>query len=136
MHPVAACSRFIRAPCLAPPRASPRRGEPRAPGRAMPPPLPGRPQLAGPAPWNPLNLQLQGLGDVTKNNMDRFKPIVDELVIKYTTGMYMGPEMRLVLHVGALVMTVHAANTGSPALSEALNRAGIPVNPSVADTDL
>lgn len=91
---------------------------------------------ASTAVWNPLGLQLYGLGDITKNNMDKFKPIVDELVIKYTTGMYMGPEMRLVLHVGALVMTVHAANSGSPALSEALNRAGIPVDPSVANTDL
>ena len=91
---------------------------------------------ASTAVWNPLGLQLYGLGDITKNNMEKFKPIVDELVIKYTTGMYMGPEMRLVLHVGALVMTVHAANSGSPALSEALNRAGIPVDPSVANTDL
>ena len=78
--------------------------------------------------FNPLNLQLQGLGEVTRQNMSQFQPIIDELMIKYTTGFSMGPETRLVLHIGALVMTVHAANTGSPALQEALRRTGAPVN--------
>lgn len=61
--------------------------------------------------WNPLGLRLEGLTAVSRDNLDAITPIVDELMIKYTSGMYMSPEMRLVCTVGAMIATVHAANT-------------------------
>ena len=72
--------------------------------------------------WNPLNLNLTGLGEVTKQNMADFEPIVDELMIKYGGAAYMPPEYRLVLAVGAMVLTVHTANSGDPALAQAMSK--------------
>jgi hypothetical protein len=60
--------------------------------------------------YNPLNLDLRGLGAVTKQNMHEFQPIIDELLIKYNTGLYAPPELRLAMAIGATVLTVHAAN--------------------------
>jgi len=60
--------------------------------------------------YNPLSLDLRGLGAVTKQNMHEFQPIIDELLIKYNTGLYAPPELRLVMAIGATVITVHAAN--------------------------
>lgn len=79
--------------------------------------------------WNPLNLRLEGLTNVCKDNMDQLVPILDELSIKYAQGMYMGPEMRLVLTVGAMAATVHSANSGNPRVADALNRAAGVVAP-------
>ncbi len=42
--------------------------------------------------WNPLGLNLTGLGTVTQQNMDQFQPILDELMIKHNAGMYTSPE--------------------------------------------
>lgn len=70
--------------------------------------------------WNPLGLNLNGLARVTKDNMDEFQPIVDELMIKYGAGLYVGPEMRLVLALGAVMMTVHGANSGDARIAVAL----------------
>lgn len=72
--------------------------------------------------WNPLNLNLAGLGGVTKQNMADFEPIVDELAIKYGGAAYMPPEYRLMLAVGAMVFTVHTANSGDPALAQAMSK--------------
>jgi hypothetical protein len=60
--------------------------------------------------WNPLGLDLNGLGTVTKQNMDQFQPILDELMIKHNAGTYTSPEWRLALAIGASVLTVNAAN--------------------------
>lgn len=73
--------------------------------------------------WNPLNLQLQGLTEVCKDNQDTISPIIDELMIKYATSMHVGPEMRLVMTVGAMMATVHAANSGNVQVAETLQRA-------------
>lgn len=73
--------------------------------------------------WNPLNLNLDGLGVVAKNNMSELEPIVDELMIKYNCGTVMSPEIRLGLTLGAMVMTVHAANTGNPHIAAAMAKA-------------
>jgi hypothetical protein len=86
--------------------------------------------------WNPLGLQLNGLGQIARDNADQFKDVVDELMIKYTTGMYMSPETRLVMSVGALVMTVHAANTGDPRVKTALERMNVAVNVPPGADDL
>ena len=60
--------------------------------------------------WNPLGLNLTGLGSVTQQNMDQFQSILDELMIKHNAGVYSSPEWRLALALGATVMTVNAAN--------------------------
>ena len=60
--------------------------------------------------WNPLGLNLNGLGTVTQQNMDQFQPILDELMIKHNAGVYTSPEWRLALAIGATIMTVNAAN--------------------------
>ena len=77
--------------------------------------------------WNPLNLNLTGLGTVTQQNMHEFQPIIDELMIKYNTGMYTPPEWRLALAIGATVVTVHAANQ-NPEIAKAVRTMGKPVN--------
>jgi len=86
--------------------------------------------------FNPLNLQLGGLEKIATENADQFKDVLDELVIKYTTGIHVSPEARLILGVGALVMTVHAANTGDPRVKAALDRMNLAPDVSSAHSDL
>ena len=43
-------------------------------------------------------------------------------MIKYGAGMYMSVEMRLVLALGATVLTVHGANSGDPRIATALEK--------------
>ena len=86
--------------------------------------------------YNPLGLNLNGLAKVTKDNMAEFQPIVDELMIKYSTGLYMGPEMRLVLAMGALVMTVHGANSGDVRIASALEKMNTGVKVPAGAEDL
>ena len=62
--------------------------------------------------WNPLNLDLTGLGDTVKLNLTKFEPILEEMAIKYNTQLSVPVEMRLAMLVGTTVMTVHAANKG------------------------
>jgi len=88
------------------------------------------------AVWNPMGLQLNGLGQIARDNSDQFKDVVDELLVKYTTGMYMGPETRLIMSVGALVMTVHAANTGDPRVKTALEKMNVAVQVPPGAEDL
>jgi len=77
--------------------------------------------------WNPLGLNLNGLGTVTKNNMSDFQPIIDELMIKHGAGMYTSPEWRLALTLGATVMTVNAANQ-NPEMARAVHSMNKPVS--------
>ncbi len=81
--------------------------------------------------YNPLNLRLEGLGKIAKDNIDEFIPIIDELMIKYSAGLYVSPEARLALAVGSVVMTVHSANSGDPRLAEAVKRVSQPVKKPV-----
>jgi hypothetical protein len=74
--------------------------------------------------YNPLDLKLTGLTQVTRDNMGQFQDILDELMIKYGTGFYVSPEMRLLVAVAGLVTTVHAANSKNPKLAEMMQRAG------------
>ena len=80
---------------------------------------------------HPLNLRLEGLGKIAKDNIDEFIPIIDELMIKYSAGLYVSPEARLALAVGSVVMTVHSANSGDPRLAEAVKRVSQPVKKPV-----
>lgn len=79
--------------------------------------------------YNPMGLRLEGLTQVSKDNMNQIAPILDELMIKYATGMYVGPETRLVMTVGAMMATVHAANSGDPRTADILSRASEVVAP-------
>lgn len=72
--------------------------------------------------YNPLNLNLDGLGLVAKNNLSEFIPLLDELSIKYGGTLYMPVEYRLCLAVGSLVYTVHLANS-DPKVAQAMNKA-------------
>lgn len=77
--------------------------------------------------WNPLGLNLSGLGAVTQQNMEQFQPILDELMIKHDAGMYTSPEWRLALAIGATVMTVNAANQ-NPEMARAMKSVNTPVS--------
>jgi len=81
--------------------------------------------------YNPMNLRLEGLGKIAKDNINEFTPMIDELMIKYSAGLYVSPEARLALAVASLVMTVHSANSGDPRLAEALKRVSEPVKKPV-----
>ena len=86
--------------------------------------------------YNPLGLNLAGLSQVTHDNRDKFEPIMDELMIKYGTSFYLSAETRLLLAMGGLVATVHAANVGNPLIGQALQRANETFNPSEKAKDL
>lgn len=85
--------------------------------------------------WNPLGLNLNGLGTVTQQNMDQFQPILDELMIKHNAGVYTSPEWRLALAVGATVMTVNAANQ-NPEMARAVKSMNQAVNAPKGANDL
>tara|TARA_B110000977_G_scaffold36733_2_gene49320 strand:- start:3496 stop:4167 length:672 start_codon:yes stop_codon:yes gene_type:complete len=81
--------------------------------------------------FNPLNMNLSGLGAVTRDNKDQFQDVVDELMIKYGTNMHMGPEMRLALSIGTMMYTVHAANSGDPRVAEVIKKMSRPSDPDL-----
>jgi hypothetical protein len=85
--------------------------------------------------WNPLGLNLNGLATVTQQNMDQFQPILDELMIKHSVGMYTSPEWRLALAIGATVMTVNAANQ-NPEMARAVKSMNQAVNAPAAGNNL
>ena len=62
--------------------------------------------------YNPLNLDLGGLGQTTKENIDKFEPLLDELMIKHGKQLALSVEWRLALLLGTTVLTVHSANNG------------------------
>ena len=82
--------------------------------------------------WNPLGLNLTGLGTVCQQNIDQFQPILDELMIKHNAGVYTSPEWRLCLLISATVMTVNAANN-NPDMARAVKSMNMAVqNPAEA----
>jgi hypothetical protein len=85
--------------------------------------------------WNPLGLNLNGLGMVTQQNMDQFQPILDELMIKHNAGTYTSPEWRLALAMGATVLTVNAANS-NPEMAQAVKAMNQAVTPPPGGKDL
>ena len=85
--------------------------------------------------WNPLGLNLTGLGTVTQQNMSEFQPILDELMIKYNAGVYASPEWRLALAIGATVITVNAANQ-NPEMARAVKSMNMAVNKPAGSDDL
>lgn len=72
--------------------------------------------------YNPLGLQLQGLGSVAKENIGQFQDTIDEIMIKYSANVSCPAEYRLAMSVGILVMTVHSANSGDGRLAETIKK--------------
>ena len=62
--------------------------------------------------YNPLNLQLNGLGSTTQASIKSFEPLLDEFMIKHSMDMVASVEFRIVMMVVTTVATVHLANTG------------------------
>lgn len=86
--------------------------------------------------WNPLGLKLQGLGQVAKDNTAEVQDIIDELMIKYSVNFYMQPEYRLVLAVGAMVVTVHSANSGDSRLGDTMKKMSKNITPPASAANL
>ena len=86
--------------------------------------------------YNPLGLNLSGLTQVARDNGEQFGPILDELMIKYATNMYVGPEMRLAMATATLIYTVHSANNGNPAVAQAMSSMTKTVTPPSGARDL
>jgi hypothetical protein len=72
--------------------------------------------------YNPLGLNLTGLGAVAKDNVGEVSDMLDELMIKYSAGFYLQPEYRLAIAMAGMVMTVHSANSGDPRVAEAVRK--------------
>ncbi len=83
--------------------------------------------------YNPLGLNLAGLGMVARDNVDELTPLLDELVIKYGVNMYVSPELRLLGLVGTMVYTVHSANSGDTRTAAALAKMAKPAGPAPKD---
>jgi hypothetical protein len=77
--------------------------------------------------YNPLGLDLSGLGQIARENMTDIQPLLDELTIKYSTGMSMCVEVRLAMSLGVLVYTVHSANIGNEKVAEVLSKVSKPI---------
>jgi hypothetical protein len=66
----------------------------------------------GAAVYNPLKLQLSGLGNTTQQSIKQFEPLLDEFMIKHSMDMTASVEMRIVMLIATTVATVHMANSG------------------------
>jgi hypothetical protein len=86
--------------------------------------------------YNPLGLDLSGLGQIARENMTDIQPLLDELTIKYSTGMSMCVEVRLAMSLGVLVYTVHSANTGNAKVAEVLSKVSKPIKVPKGSDDL
>jgi hypothetical protein len=86
--------------------------------------------------YNPLGLDLTGLGQIARDNMEDLQPLIDEIAIKYSTGMSMPVEVRLAMSIGVLVYTVHSANTGNARVAEVLARVSKPIKVPPGSADL
>ncbi len=86
--------------------------------------------------WNPFNLNLNGLANVAMDNLSEFEPLIDELMIKYGGNLYVPPEIRLILSVGALMVTVHGANSGDARIATALQKMNETVKVPSSSKDL
>lgn len=86
--------------------------------------------------FNPLNLNLAGLGQVTKSNMAQFEPLMDELMIKWGGPMSVPVEMRLALALSSVVISVHKANSGDPGFAQAVEKMNKVVKPVSGAKDL
>eukprot|EP00741_Cyanophora_paradoxa_P023636 tig00021603_g22830.t1 len=68
--------------------------------------------------YDPIGLKLDGLGQATLSSMDQVQPILEELVIKYSRYVTLGPEARLGMALVQTVLAVHAANANPEMMKE------------------
>jgi hypothetical protein len=66
----------------------------------------------GSAIYNPLELQLRGLGATAQASIKSFEPLLDEFMIKHSMDMTDSVEFRILMMIATTVATVHMANTG------------------------
>jgi hypothetical protein len=66
----------------------------------------------GSAIYNPLKLQLRGLGATTQASVKSFEPLLDEFMIKHSMDMTASVEFCILMMIATTVATVHMANTG------------------------
>jgi len=79
--------------------------------------------------YNPMALNLKGLGDFSKMKEAEFAPLVEEFMIKHGASLSLPVEVRIVMAIGSVVSLVHIANT-NPAVAEALaNHVNAPAPP-------
>ena len=69
--------------------------------------------------YNPMALNLKGLGDFSKMKEAEFAPLVEEFMIKHGASLSLPVEVRIVMAIGSIVSLVHIANT-NPAVAAAL----------------
>lgn len=72
--------------------------------------------------FNPLGLNLTGLGSTAQMNINTFQDTLDEMAIKYGLKMNVGVEVRLAVMVSTMVLTVHESNNGGGPISHAMNQ--------------
>lgn len=89
--------------------------------------------LTGLEQYNPFGLKLQGLGQVARDNSSELAPVIDELMIKYSMNVSVGPEMRLAVLLGGMIYTVHQANSGDPRVVAALQKMSQKAKPGPTD---
>jgi len=73
--------------------------------------------------YNPLNLQLHGLGQTTQASIKTFEPLLDEFMIKHNMDMSASVELRIIMLIVTTVTTVHLANTGQLGLAQGIDPA-------------
>jgi hypothetical protein len=66
----------------------------------------------GSAIYNPLQLQLRGLGATTQASIKSFEPLIDEFMTKHSMDMTASVEFGILMMIVTTVATVHMANTG------------------------
>lgn len=69
--------------------------------------------------YNPLALNLHGLGEISRFKKAEFAPLVEEFMIKHGASLSLPVEARLAVTIGGIVAFVHMANT-NPEVAEAL----------------
>lgn len=62
--------------------------------------------------FNPLNLNLTGLGATTQASIKQFEPLLDEFCIKNNLNMSASVEFRICAMIVTTVVSVHMANSG------------------------
>ena len=70
--------------------------------------------------FNPLGLNLAGLGQSAQLNLAKFQDTLDEIAIKYGMKMNASAEVRLAVMVSTMVLTVNEANNGGGPISQAM----------------
>ena len=86
--------------------------------------------------YNPLNLQLSGLADITRSKSAELAPLIEELMIKYDASLSVAVEWRLAMVLTQTVVLVHMANTGNLPLEKVLAASQRPIVPPNGAADL